>query len=40
MKQMGFSNYDYTLSASLKGNSLRKEAHIPLATWLARHGYS
>lgn len=39
MKEMGFKNYDWTLSASLKGEPLRSEVHAPLASWLKRNGY-
>lgn len=39
MKQMGFSNHDWRLSASLRGDPLRSEVHGRLAAWLKLHGY-
>jgi hypothetical protein len=40
MKQIGESNFDYTLAAALKGGRLRDEVHTSLTAWLNRHGFS
>jgi hypothetical protein len=40
MKEMGFSNFDYTLSHALRlGAPIRSAAVPPLENWLARKGF-
>jgi hypothetical protein len=40
MKEMGFKNFDYTLSHALRlGAPLRSEVIAPLESWLVRKGF-
>jgi hypothetical protein len=40
MKEMGFSNFDYTLSHALRlGAPIRPAAILPLESWLIRKGF-
>jgi hypothetical protein len=40
MKEIGFSNFDYTLSHALKrGAPLRNAVVVPLENWLVRNGF-